>query len=64
MVKSKQRGKRQIGRQSEMLAGDCWANQEIRAPPQRVETEIQHVEPLKTTQRTTTRFYAYKETPI
>ena len=60
MVKRKWRGKRQ-SKKTEKLAEDSQFKEKPRAP---LQTDTQPVEPLKTTQRTTTRFYAYKETPI
>ena len=49
VVKKKSRGRRQAGTQYEKL-GDSRAKAKPRAPLQRVETETQPVEPLKTTQ--------------
>ena len=51
MVKKIWRGRKQAGKQSEMLAGDIRAKAEHRAPPQQTETETQPVEPSGTPQQ-------------
>ena len=51
VVKRRQRGKKQAGRQSEMLVGDSRAKAEPRAPLQQTETETQPVEPSETPQQ-------------